>query len=182
MNAIPMNVRSAHNEEDEHAACYAELPIAGSPARACGENPFKPRTAPLRADRTLRRTSPLCAGVPAVNDRCWERLFDQLIARVDAIIAARQADQPSESVEETSRSRNTNFGNLSRHRAVDAGDPGDPGNFGNCPGPLCQFREVLDALAESPAARHLDASQDLAEPEWSDSDTAREMQGNRVIR
>jgi len=178
MNAIPINVRSADDAEDEHPARYAQPPIVDSPSRAAGENLLKTHTTPLCADGTPRETSPSCAGVLAVNDHCWDRLFDELIVRVDAIIAARQANQRSRSVEETSRSRNTNFGNLSRHRAV---DPGDPGNLGNCPGPLCQFREVLDALAESPAARHLDASQEVDEPEWSDSDTAREMQRDRVI-
>jgi hypothetical protein len=159
-------------DQDEHRARYAERPTVDSPSHTAGQNPFSPQPAPLRADRIPRHTSSSSARIVEGSDQRWDGLFDQLIARVDAVIAARQANQRSESVEETSRWRNANFGNLSRHRAVDPGNSLDP---------LCQLKKVLDSLAESPAARHLDASQDLDEPEWSDSDTAREMQRDRGI-
>jgi len=166
MNAISTSVRIA---ADEPAAHSAERPTVDSPssarfARAGREeptgNPLVPQTTPLCTDRTPQRARLACAGVLDVDNQLWDRLFDQLIARVDTVIAARLDREASPS--QNCRSK------LSLYSAV------DPGNLANSIDPISQLKKVVDSLVEShPAGK---VPQDLDEPEWSDSDTAREMQ------
>lgn len=103
-----------------------------------------------------------------VHRQSCDRLFDQLVAGVDAAIEARH-DRGAQS--QNCRSK------LSLYRAVDSAD------LANSIDLISQLREVVDlliedSLVESPSAGPAKVCQDLDEPQWSDSDTAREMQSS----
>lgn len=103
-----------------------------------------------------------------VDCQSWDRLFDQFVAGVGAAIEARQDREAS--------SQNCQS-KLSLYSAV------DPDDLANSIDLISQLREVLDllvedSLVESPSAGHPQVCQDLDEPQWSDSDTAREMQSS----
>jgi hypothetical protein len=170
MNAISTIGRNA---ADEPAAQSAERPAVDSSSSArfarVGRkdptgNPFMPQTTPLRAASTPQHARLACAGVLDVDNQSWDRLFDQLIARVDAVIAARRD-------REASPPQNCQP-KLSLYSVV------DPGNPANSIDPMSQLKEVMEALVKSSPAGHANVPQDPDEPEWSDSDTAREMQSS----
>ena|SRR5215472_6328856 len=171
MNAVSTSVCNA---ADEPAVQSTERPTVDSPssarsARAGREdptgNPLMPQTTPLCAERTSQHMHPACAGVIDLENQSWDRLFNHLIARVDAAIAARQDTEASPPQNCQSE--------LSLYSVVDSS------NAANSVDPMSQLKEVVDSLGESPPAAHAKVSQDLDEPEWSDSDTAREMQSSK---
>ena len=170
MNAISTSVCNA---ADEPAAQRAERPTVESPssarfARAARKDPTGSpsmlQTTPLCADSKPQHARLACAGVLDVDNQSWDRLFDRLIARVDAVIATRRAREASPPQNYQSK--------LSLYSVV------NPGNVANSIDPISQLKEAVDSLVDSLPSGHAKVPQDLDEPEWSDSDTAREMQSS----